>query len=250
MSEALLQIHVWLSQLANTVAEPIYSMALKLDGWGIKAFLLGLIGATAPCQLTSNSTAIAWITYETEKNKRWLKVCNYITGKSLVYILLGMMSVFIGSTVADIPVIGTMVFRQILGPSLILIGLALFGFIRVHTSISQRIFQKILRVLPTKNASFSFGIAMGFLFCPTLFWLFFGLLLPKGNGDFNLADPFFFALGTAMPLILYLIFLTIGSQLLNLSKKTLYSFHNVTRNISATLFILTGLFETLNAWLG
>ncbi|WP_016991607.1 hypothetical protein [Lysinibacillus boronitolerans] len=67
MNEVLLQIHVWLSQLANLVAEPIYTLALKLDVWGMKAFLLGLVGATAPCQLTSNSTAVALITYETEK---------------------------------------------------------------------------------------------------------------------------------------------------------------------------------------
>ncbi len=71
MNEVLLQIHVWLSQLANLVAEPIYTLALKLDVWGgMKAFLLGLVGgATAPCQLTSNSTAVALITYETEKIK-------------------------------------------------------------------------------------------------------------------------------------------------------------------------------------
>ncbi len=142
MNEVLLQIHVWLSQLANLVAEPIYTLALKLDVWGMKAFLLGLVGATAPCQLTSNSTAVALITYETEKNKRWLNVGSYITGKSLVYILLGIMSVFIGSTVADIPFIGTMFFRKLFGLTLILIGLALLGNISVHSSASQRIFQK------------------------------------------------------------------------------------------------------------
>ncbi|AXQ50893.1 urease accessory protein UreH domain-containing protein [Lysinibacillus fusiformis] len=250
MSEVLLQIHVWLSQLANLVAEPIYTLALKLDVWGMKAFLLGLVGATAPCQLTSNSTAVALITYETEKNKRWLNVGSYITGKSLVYILLGIMSVFIGSTVADIPFIGTMFFRKLLGLTLILIGLALLGNVSVHSSASQRIFQKVQKGLKLKNTSLSFGVAMGFLFCPTLFWLFFGLLLPTGNGEFNLIDPIFFALGTAMPLILYVILLTISERLLNPMKKTLYSFHNVSRNISAIFFILSGLFETLNAWIG
>ncbi|WP_144787673.1 sulfite exporter TauE/SafE family protein [Lysinibacillus fusiformis] len=249
MSEVLLHIHVWLSQLTNLVAEPIYTLALKLDVWGMKALLLGLVGATAPCQLTSNSSAIALTTYDTGK-KRWLNVGSFITGKSLVYILLGIMFVFIGSTVADIPFVGTTIYQKILGPTLIVIGLAIFGNISLHSTISHRIFQKIQKGLKLKNTSFSFGVAMGFFFCPTLFWLFFGLLLPKENGDFNFIDPIFFAFGTAVPLIIYVILLTIGEQLLNLVKKSLYSFHNVTRNISAILFICSGLFETLNAWLG
>ncbi|MFC4769590.1 hypothetical protein [Effusibacillus consociatus] len=91
---------------------------------------------------------------------------------------------------------------------------------------------------------------MGFLFCPTLFWLFFGVVVPKsGTSSTRFFDPVFFAVGTTIPLLLYTLFLSTGTALLTKVIDRTWSVHRVSKVLSGTMFLLSGIYETISYWL-
>src|SRR5699024_8468673 len=71
--------------------------------------------------------------------------------------------------------------RKMLGPLFIFIVLYLLNWIRLPGNIGQRASQRLKRFaqrLGGKWGSFLMGAAFSLGFCPTMFWLFFGLLMP------------------------------------------------------------------------
>ncbi|MBI2154320.1 MAG: sulfite exporter TauE/SafE family protein, partial [Candidatus Rokubacteria bacterium] len=53
--------YIFLSQLSATLGEPLNQFADQINFPLVSAVLFGLIGATAPCQLTTNLSAIAYV---------------------------------------------------------------------------------------------------------------------------------------------------------------------------------------------
>ncbi len=250
MSEFIFEAYVWLNQAAGAISKPIYAFAVGLNVFGVTAFLLGVIGATAPCQLTSNSSAIALVTKNINRKLAWVQTGYFIMGKSLVYIALGVLAALFGMTIQDIPIMNEIFFRQMVCPILIIVGIALLGIIPIRFNVLNRCYTGIKKRMNFKNSALGLGITMGFLFCPTLFWLFFGMLIPKSSAyPFGMMDPLFFSIGTALPLIIFTAFLSAGTILATKVLTKVHVIHTGLKILSAALFILTGVYETISYWL-
>lgn len=250
MNELIFEAYVWLNQVAGAISKPIYAFAIGLNVFGVTAFLLGVIGATAPCQLTSNSSAIALVTKNSSRRLAWIQTGYFIMGKSLVYISLGVLAALFGMTIQDIPLINEIFFRQMLGPILIIVGIALLGFIPIRFTGLNRFYLWMKKRLNFKNSALGLGVTMGFLFCPTLFWLFFGMLIPRSSAyALGFMDPLFFSIGTALPLIIFTAFLSAGTVLATKLLTKTNVIHKGLKILSAALFILTGIYETISYWL-
>ncbi len=74
-----------LTRISNTLSLPFYNMVDSLMDFPILvALILGLIGSLAPCQLTTNISAITiYGTSSIQSKMKWTEVLFFIAGKSL-----------------------------------------------------------------------------------------------------------------------------------------------------------------------
>lgn len=205
-----------LSILTRLFGEPIKALA---DGAGIppvSAVLFGLLGALSPCQLTTGVSALALIGRRPSPSTL-LAGLSYTAGKALVYALIGLAFVVVGSAVStgSIPFIVTA--RKLLGPLMLIVGLALIGLIRFRMPfgfgdrLALYASDRLDATRPT--GAFLLGAAFSLAFCPTLFLLFFGLLIPLAlSSPGGAAYPALFALGTTLPMLAVLAALALGSE--------------------------------------
>src|SRR3972149_3973757 len=116
-------------------------------------------------------------------------------------VMLGLQLNQIGQTAIPLIVVA----RRVMGPLLILVGLFMLGVLNFQLSIGARfstwLDENVGRrrgVLP----AYLMGVAFSFTFCPTLFWLFFGLTIPLAIASpGGVLFPGVFAIGTALPVI-------------------------------------------------
>src|SRR5712692_6571151 len=160
-----------LSTFNGAVAEPLRALA---DGLGvpvISALLFGLIGATAPCQLTTNAGALAYVARGASDRRAVARsALAYLLGKALVYTIVGVAVILAGRQLAQssIPVI--VVARKVLGPAMILLGLYLLGLVPLRFSLGRGIADWLeARAGAGATGAFLLGVAFSFAFCPTLF---------------------------------------------------------------------------------
>src|SRR5690606_5444993 len=95
------------------------------------------------------------------------------------------------------------VFRKLMGPLFILIGLVLFGFVKMRWLDSvSRLFP--LRKKEGKLGSFLMGVSFSIAFCPTMFTLFFFSLMPIVlTSPYGAVMPSVFAVGTSLPVLIF-----------------------------------------------
>ena len=128
----------------------------------------------------------------------------YAAGKISVYSVIGALVILAGLKLeaASIPVI--VVARKLLGPLMVLVGLGMVGAIRLRGAFGQRLSLRLRDALPTRGTAGAFllGVVFSFAFCPTLFWLFFGLTVPLGLRSVGgWTFPGLFAVGSTLPLL-------------------------------------------------
>ncbi|MBI2953406.1 MAG: sulfite exporter TauE/SafE family protein [Chloroflexi bacterium] len=180
--------------LGNSVGVPI-----------VAALLLGLLGATSPCQVSTNASALAFVSRRLDAPRApLLSVLGYLLGKMLIYTLVGAAVVLAGRELATgtIPVV--IVARKALGPLMIIIGLFFLGVLRLNVSMGHGLSSWLQEraIGGSLRSSFLLGVAFAFAFCPTLFWLFFGLTIPMAlRSPIGVLYPPAFALGTTLPLL-------------------------------------------------
>jgi len=87
--ELVRQWYFFLSQLSATLGEPLARIVNRIDLPLASALLLGLLGATAPCQLTTNLSAIAYVSRDLRDGRPWLEAVTSTLGKALVYMGAG-----------------------------------------------------------------------------------------------------------------------------------------------------------------
>lgn len=244
-----MDFYIWLNEMARSIAQPLYTLASGINAAGITALLLGMVGATAPCQFTSNSSAMALVTKQMNRKMAWVQTGYFVFGKSLFYMGLGLIAMLFGLTIQDIPLLNGFALQKIAGPLLIIIGIMLIGIIPLRMRMLDKLRERINKSLNGKSSAFGLGVAMGFFFCPTLFGLFFGLVIPKGSFQWtSLADPFFFSIGTAFPLILFTLLISSGARLSMGILPSTFRFHTAFKWLSGSLFVLTGIYETIGYW--
>src|SRR5690625_6786921 len=89
------------NQISSTLIGPIMDIANGLEHLPLLfAFFLGVIGAAAPCQLTSNVSAITIYGNKSLVDKiPWLHVSLFMMCKILVYSLLGLIFWLLGQEI-------------------------------------------------------------------------------------------------------------------------------------------------------
>jgi cytochrome c biogenesis protein CcdA len=219
----------------------------------LAAFVLGLLGAFSPCQLSTNLAACAFISRDAaESNRVARSAVAYALGKILVYSIVGGAAILLGLQLAQVSIPVVVFTRKALGPVLILLGLLMLGVIKFSLPIFARVADRLRRNLVERRdarGSFLLGIAFSFAACPTLFVLFFGTLIPLALSSFGgVMFPAIFAIGTIVPLMLFVALVAFGAQSVTPFVKQLRSADVWVSRFAAIVFILVGINEILLYW--
>jgi cytochrome c-type biogenesis protein len=134
---------------------------------------------------------------------------------------------------------------------MIMIGLGFLGILRLRGSVGHGVAGWLRARLPQGGArrAFLLGVAFSFTFCPTLFWLFFGLTIPlalRSAGGWTF--PGLFAVGTALPLLVFTGLLVIGTDLAQGFVTRVKRSHRLIGRIAGAIFVVAGIHDTLTYW--
>ncbi len=168
----------------------------------LSAFLLGVLAAFAPCQITTGASALAYLAPSAIQGRVWPRFLAFLLGKALTYLVLAGVVLFLLGGSLDNPGAIFRPVRLALGPFMILVGLGLLGVVRwpLAWAASEGWVARV-EAWGGLLGPLALGGVYGLAFCPTLFWLFFGLLLPLALASpFGFLFPLLFALGTGFPL--------------------------------------------------
>lgn len=146
LNDLFLQWYAWLSSLNAALAEPIRTLSAGLGIPILSAFLFGVLGTTAPCQLSTNFGALAFLTRQPADRGATLRATlAYIAAKMLVYTIVGVVVLTAGQqlSTAFVPYIEWA--RKIIGPLMIVLGLAVLGVIRLRWQVGQRLATRLER---------------------------------------------------------------------------------------------------------
>jgi len=188
--------YAWLSRLTQGTVFALGGWAERFDLPAVSAVAFGLIGATSPCQLTTNLGALAYVSAHPSRARPVALALAYAAGKVSVYTLVGAAVVLAGLQLqaASIPI--ALAARKALGPLMIVIGLGLLDVRRLNLGLGPRVALRLRQRLRGRGAggAYLLGVAFSFAFCPTLFWLFFGSRSrwrcgARAGGSFRRSSP-------------------------------------------------------------
>ncbi len=245
MYDTLSRISAWLSQ-------PFTSAAYSTDIAVLAALMLGIVGSVAPCQISANLGAISFYgnRYVQKIFSPW-EIALYIGGKILVFSVFGILFWLFDEGVSNQSILFFVAARKLLGPLFILIGLYLLNWIRLPGNMGHRVSQRLegfAKRLGGKWGSFLMGVAFSLGFCPTMFWLFFGILMPM---TFRATEgpllPSLFAIGTAIPLLV-VFGLYIGFGLDRIMVKKLKKWGSHIQKATGLFFIIWGINDSFTYW--
>lgn len=213
------------------------------------ALWLGFLTSISPCPLATNVAAMSFISRGLGSPRRVLLTgLVYMAGRSLAYLILGVLMVASLLTAPGVSLILQERMNQILGPALILAGVLLLDLIR----------------LPSRGGGISvglqgraerwgiwggglLGLVFALSFCPTSAALFFGSLIPLALKSRSIVIlPSIYGIGTAIPVFAFAIALAIGVNAVGRMFDVLSRFEVWARRITGIVFILVGAYYTLN----
>ncbi|WP_330948993.1 urease accessory protein UreH domain-containing protein [Virgibacillus sp. MG-45] len=236
------------NQMSRMLSGPIHGLAYGFEHIPLLfAFFLGLVGAVAPCQLTSNVSAITIYGNKSLIGRvPWLHIYLFISGKILVFAILGFIIWLVGNEVNSTLVEFFPMLRKVIGPLLIIIGLLMIGILKLNKSIGT--FRLPEKIKDSYLGSFLLGVSFTLAFCPTMFVLFFMTLMPVVlTTSYGLLLPSVFGIGTTFPLlvVIYLIsYFGMSGIVMKKSRKI----GAITNKIAGSILLIIGIFDTLMYW--
>jgi cytochrome c-type biogenesis protein len=238
-----------LSSISRVLSSPIVILMNETKSFPLLAsFLLGVIGALAPCQLTGNISAITFYGNRSlQTKKQWLEAIFFIFGKVVVFSGLGIIVWVVGQEFQTAITEYFAAFRKLIGPLIFMLGLFLLGVFKLN--LINHLFAKIPdRKIGGIWGSFLLGVSFSIAFCPTMFVLFFLTLMPIVlNSSYGVILPSVFAIGTSLPLIIVMViiwFLGVDGALMKKSKKTGAAF----QKFAGIVLLLLGVLDTITFW--
>ena len=240
-----------LSQFSAVLTVPVSALADRVELPLLTVFLFGLVGAVAPCQLTTNLSAMAYVGSRVGAARPWREAFAYVLGKVLVYTALGAAAVAVGLHFQGAAIPVAVAARKIVGPLMIVVGLGFLGILRLRGSVGRGTSAWLQARLPRGGTlgAFLLGVAFSFTFCPTLFWLFFGLTIPLAlRSAAGWTFPGLFAVGTALPLLAFTALLIIGTDAAQGFAERVKRSHRLVGRIAGAVFVLAGINDTLTYW--
>jgi len=212
------------------------------------AVWLGILTSVSPCPLATNIAAVSFISRRiTQRNTVFLSGILYTLGRSLTYIVLG---VLIVKTLVDVPILSDFLQRyvnKILGIVLILVGMVLLDLLRVPLSLPS-VSEDVTKKLIDKGAigALPLGILFALAFCPVSAALFFGGLIPiavKAHSGIGL--PLIYGIGTGLPVLLFAFLVAAGTGYINNLYYRITRIEFYTKKVTGIIFILVGIYYTL-----
>lgn len=238
----------FLNQTSQFFTRPLLDLLTTFEGLPIAtAFILGMIGALAPCQITGNISAIAFygnksVTSKYSKND----LLFFVLGKIFVFSALGMLVWIAGNEIKSelTPLFSWS--RKLMGPFIILMGVMAAGWIKWNM-ISR--LSNIPIIKKEKAGPFLLGASFSIAFCPTMFILFFGTLMPLVlTSKTGFVLPLIFSLGTSLPFVIIVALIATFSDQGNVLKKS----RNIGRKVQISFgifLIMIGIMDTLTYWI-
>ncbi len=211
----------------------------------LSAFFLGVLTSISPCPLATNITAVAFISKNLDSAKKtFLAGLFYTAGRGITYFLLALL-IYFGLSSFDIARIFQGWGGKVLGPVLIVIGLIMFGLIKINIKGGSDKLERLKETLATKGylGSLLLGIIFALAFCPYSGVLFFGILMPlilESNSGLLLAP--IFALGTGLPVIIFSLIIAFSLKTVGRAFKIVQKIEKVLRYLVASVFILSGIY--------
>jgi cytochrome c-type biogenesis protein len=212
------------------------------------AVWLGILTSVSPCPLASNIAAVSFISRRiTQRNTVFLSGILYTLGRSLTYIVLG---VVIVKTLVDVPILSDFLQRyvnKILGIVLILVGMVLLDLLRVplsFPSVSENVAKKL--VAKGTLGSLLLGVVFALAFCPVSAALFFGGLIPiaiKAKSGVGL--PMIYGIGTGLPVLLFASLVAAGAGYINNLYHRIAKIEFYTKKVTGIIFVLVGIYYAL-----
>jgi cytochrome c-type biogenesis protein len=241
-------LYEFFSMISSIVSQP-FSNAANSDIALMAALFLGFIGSVAPCQISANVAAITYFGNRQFQDKLSMaESVMYVLGKITVFSVLGALFWIFGHELSKHMIPYLSYIRKLVGPLLLVIGLYLIGWVKVPFYANSRLSASLTALsnrIQGKRGAFLLGAAFSLGFCPTMFILFFGSLMPLAlQSDYGIGLPSVFAVGTAMPFLLFSA-LTIGFGLDRLMVKQAKKWGRSIQTLAGALFILLGISDTI-----
>ena len=221
---------------------------ILIDSYNIPlltAFLLGVLTSISPCPLATNVTAIAYISKEIKTVKNTLlNGLFYTLGRGISYTLLATL-IYFGLSSFQISSIFQGWGDKVLGPVLIVIGLIMFGMIKINIGGYNKKIEKLKEWLAEKGyiGSLLLGVLFALAFCPYSGVLFFGVLIPLVlRSPESLLLPPLFALGTGLPVIIFSFLIAFSIQKVSQAFKIAQKIEKVMRYAVASVFLIAGVY--------
>lgn len=182
------------------------------------ALWLGVLTAISPCPLATNIAAIGYVARFSQgggRTRTWLPGILYSLGRALAYTLTGSVITW---GLLSAPLLSTFLqehMNQLLGPLLVLVGMALLGMLPGLPSFGKG------GGAALNDKLMSFGlmgcVLMGFVFaltfCPVSAALFFGSLLPLAVTEQSAwLVPGLFGIGSAAPVLAFALALAVSRE--------------------------------------
>ncbi|MBY0029780.1 cytochrome c biogenesis CcdA family protein [Priestia megaterium] len=237
-----------LTKVSQLFSEPFRNMAYTAESFPLFfALFLGVVGAVAPCQFTSNISAFVLYANESLKRKRevWKDLLLYVLGKILAFSLLGLFTWWIGQEFQRNLTLYFPYARKFIGPLYLIIGFYLLGLFKLKGNFNlSPIFKKKKSLL----SSFLLGFSTSLAFCPTMFVIFFVTLMPTVvNVNYGAVLPTIFAIGTAIPFLIgisLIFYLNLNSIVYKKGRKIGY----VIQRIAGVFLLIIGVLDIITYW--
>lgn len=215
---------------------------------GITCFSLGALTVIHPCPLTTNVAAVSLLYSWKQEYKNWpLLAVSFVSGEIVTFVSL---AILISFGFLNLPIVANFLqayLGQLLGPFLIIAGM-MFSGILLPGQKTIKIYDRF-KITGSKYrapGSFMLGSLIALSFCPLSAAVFFGVLIPLAIKDNSLIlYPVFFGAGTAIPLLLIVVFISRSVSLLNRSFLVKKSVEMVVKKIAGVFMILWGIFICL-----
>jgi cytochrome c-type biogenesis protein len=214
----------------------------------LTAVWLGILTSVSPCPLATNIAAVSFISRRiAQRNTVFLSGVLYTLGRSLTYIVLG---VLIVKTLVDVPILSDFLQRyinKILGIVLILIGMVLLDLLRIPLSLPS-VSENVAKKLVDKGAigSLPLGILFALAFCPVSAALFFGGLIPIAvKAQSGIGLPLIYGIGTGLPVLLFAFVVATGTSYINNLYHRITRIEFYTKKATGIIFIVVGIYYAL-----
>lgn len=211
----------------------------------LTAFLLGILTSISPCPLSTNITAIAYLSREIKDSKKVLiNGLIYTLGRVFSYTVVATL-IYFGFSSFEISSVFQGWGDKVLGPILIIIGLIMLGVIKINIKQGGKQIEKVKTWLSTRGflGSFLLGVLFALAFCPYSGVIFFGILVPLMlSSSEGLILPIIFAFATGVPVILFSFLIAFFVTKLSGVYKTMEKVEKFMRYGVSIVFLIAGLY--------